>query len=118
MYKSLLIKISFTTAFCFFMLGCERSAPSPVEIKIDNYVSGTHTVFNNETLYDIAYRYNIDPINLAKINKLNPPYQLKNGQVLQLPTSDMNLSKKSQTNEADTENIEMKNVGYVAIDDD
>jgi murein DD-endopeptidase MepM/ murein hydrolase activator NlpD len=67
-----------------------------VEIKIDDgagfsqfgqYSSSlsTYTVLQNETLFDIAYKYNIDPINLAKINGINSPYKVRTGQVLKLP---------------------------------
>jgi murein DD-endopeptidase MepM/ murein hydrolase activator NlpD len=77
---------------------------SPVEIKVDDDVGFTavgeyrpsstviqgqtpmtHTVLNNETLYDVAYKYNIDPMNLAQINAIKAPYKVKNGQVLKLP---------------------------------
>ncbi|MCR5224991.1 MAG: M23 family metallopeptidase [Alphaproteobacteria bacterium] len=85
------------------LVGCERSSLSPVEIKIDDdsgytsvdaAVSGstlmtTHVVKNNETLFDIAYQYNIDPMNLAKVNGIKAPYNIRNGQVLKLPTADM-----------------------------
>jgi murein DD-endopeptidase MepM/ murein hydrolase activator NlpD len=44
-----------------------------------------HIVSNNETLFEIAYKYNIDPTNLAKINGISPSHKLKNGQMLKLP---------------------------------
>lgn len=84
------------------LVGCERSSLSPVEIKIDDdsgytrvdaAVSGstlmtTHIVKNNETLFDVAYKYNIDPMNLAKVNGIKAPYNIRNGQILKLPTEE------------------------------
>ncbi|GHU21041.1 peptidase M23 [Alphaproteobacteria bacterium] len=74
---------------------CERSDMSPVEIKIsddyaDDYAvsSSLHKVREDETLFDIAYRYNVDPMNLAKINGIKAPYKIRKGQLLRLPKSD------------------------------
>lgn len=92
---------------CFFcwcllvLVGCERDSPSPVELKIDeeygyspigdfsveNSSQPVHKISNNQTLFDVAYIYNIDPMNLAKINDIKPPYKVKNGQVLKLPNN-------------------------------
>ncbi len=121
MYKYF-AKISFVTVVCLIFSACERNAPSPVEIKIDDAVGGTHTVWGNETIYDIAYRYNIDPMNLAKINNLQPPYTLKNGQVLQLPDNSSNnqiITNTANTNTSNQEgiNADTQNIGYVALED-
>lgn len=76
------------------LVACERTALSPVEIKIDNEVGGfatenslgnTYLVAQGETLFDIANKFNIDPMNLAKINNLKSPYNVRPGQVLKLP---------------------------------
>ncbi len=94
------------------LAGCERTSLSPVEIKIDDDsgytnvdagVSGstlmtTHVVRNNETLFDIAYKYNIDPMNLAKVNGIEAPYNVKNGQVLKLPTEDVPVAENAALN--------------------
>jgi murein DD-endopeptidase MepM/ murein hydrolase activator NlpD len=81
----------------FFVSGCERSGLSPVEIKIDEndgYTPigadepqsfGTYVVEEDETLFDIANKYNLDPTNLADINNIKPPYKIRKGQVLRLP---------------------------------
>lgn len=91
--------------FCFFcsvvlaVCGCERNSPSAVELKIDddydyipvgNFSIGDekqriHKVVNNQSLFDVAYMYNIDPMNLAKINGIRKPYKVRNGQILKLP---------------------------------
>ncbi|MDR2267862.1 MAG: M23 family metallopeptidase [Holosporaceae bacterium] len=80
---------------------CSRESPSPVEIRLDSDTDviiaqdpttfggfATHRVSGNETLYDVAYRYNIDPSNLASINGVKAPYKVQRGQVLQLPNND------------------------------
>lgn len=91
-----------------FLVNCGRNSPSPVEIKIDedgrysnieDYrtkssikqvkdSSATHVISENETLFDVAYKYNIDPMNLAQINNIKAPYRVKNGQILRLPNDD------------------------------
>ncbi|CAM2794112.1 peptidoglycan DD-metalloendopeptidase family protein [Legionella worsleiensis] len=42
----------------------------------------THIVRRGETLYAIAFRYDTDFRNLARLNHLRPPYALRVGQVL------------------------------------
>ena len=86
------------------LAACERTALSPVEIKIDNDVGGfatvssvsnTYLVAQGETLFDIANRFNIDPINLAEINGLKAPYNVHQGQVLKLPTENPTNQSKA-----------------------
>lgn len=43
-----------------------------------------YAVVKGDTLYSIAFRYGLDYHALAKINQIEPPYNLKVGQVLQL----------------------------------
>ncbi|MDR1335048.1 MAG: LysM peptidoglycan-binding domain-containing M23 family metallopeptidase [Holosporaceae bacterium] len=93
--------------FLVFVCGCNRNAPSPVLLRIDdsNAVSdsypafvlnapavkkyaSTHVVEEDETLFDVAYKHNVDPMNLARINGIKPPYRVKKGRVLQLPSND------------------------------
>ncbi|MDR2158163.1 MAG: M23 family metallopeptidase [Holosporaceae bacterium] len=89
----------YKTCLCIavtLIAGCERNGLSPIEIKIDEdmgYTSvgdvalaATHTVSDGETLFDIAYKYNVDPMNLAKINGVRSPYNVRSGQTLRLPT--------------------------------
>lgn len=103
-----MVKISLIVAI-FVVAGCQRMGPSPVDVKIDDtVVGGTHVVSNNETLFDIAYRYNIDPMNLADINGIKPPYVVKNGQILQLPDA------SSQTRVSSAAGV--TNTGYNAIE--
>ncbi len=76
------------------LVACERTALSPVEIKLDNGIGGfatansinnTYVVQVGETLFDVANKFNIDPMNLAEINNIKMPYNVHNGQVLKLP---------------------------------
>lgn len=45
----------------------------------------THTVGRNESLYDIAVRYQIPLQSLIEQNRLEPPYALAPGRVIELP---------------------------------
>lgn len=45
----------------------------------------THTVGRNESLYDIAVRYQIPIQTLIEQNRLEPPYALSPGRVIELP---------------------------------
>ncbi len=76
------------------LVACERTALSPVEIRLDEGIGGfattssinnTYTVRNGETLFDIANEFNIDPMSLAKVNNIKMPYNVRKGQVLKLP---------------------------------
>jgi murein DD-endopeptidase MepM/ murein hydrolase activator NlpD len=86
------------------MAGCERDRLSPVEIKVDEDAGYTaignvaleavHIVSGGETLFDVANKYNVDPINLAKINGIRPPYNTRNGQALKLPTENFPIQEE------------------------
>lgn len=89
-------KLYVVCSFCI-LVACERTSLSPVEIKIDDGIGGyatvssvnnTYTVRNGETLFDIANKFNIDPMNLAKLNGIEAPYDVRDGQVLRLPSED------------------------------
>jgi lipoprotein NlpD len=47
-------------------------------------MSGAHVVQEGETFYTLAWRYNRDFNELARVNGLKPPYQLTVGQTIQL----------------------------------
>lgn len=92
------------------LAACERTSLSPVEIKIDNGIGGfatanvvnnTYVVAHGETLFDIANKFNIDPMNLAEVNNIKAPYNVQQGQVLKLPTEDESASgdKDNQKNQ-------------------
>ncbi|MDR2107053.1 MAG: M23 family metallopeptidase [Holosporaceae bacterium] len=117
-------------AALFMSVACERQELSPVEIKINgadlklpeidtavlSSSSSFVTVAEHETLLDIAYRYNIDPVNFAKMNGIKPPYRVKEGQILKLPIDD-SPSPKAKLHieenggpETKTENREKKKI--------
>ncbi|MDR2681603.1 MAG: LysM peptidoglycan-binding domain-containing protein, partial [Holosporaceae bacterium] len=110
----------FTYIFCVLCMvllsGCGRSELSPVELKIDNasvnrpIVSGesVHVVSGEESLFEVAYRHNVDPMNLAKINNIKAPYRVKRGQILRLPTD--NPAETATANAAITVDTEDKNI--------
>lgn len=90
--------------FCV-LAACERTSLSPVEIKIDQDIGGfatteninnTYTVKKGETLFDVANRFNIDPMNLAKLNGISAPYNVKGGQVLKLPIEEVSTDSSSR----------------------
>ena len=82
---------------CVLVSACERDGPAPVRMGIDDDFGGmavtssargdsqSYRVKEGETLFDIAYKFSIDPMNLAQINHINPPYDVDTGQVLRLP---------------------------------
>ena len=68
------------------LTGCsEREGLAPVvelNWKAINNHSKRHTVVRGETLYAIAFRYDLDFRQLAAVNHLRSPYTLRVGQVL------------------------------------
>ena len=87
------------------LAACERTSLSPVEIKLDNEIGGfatgnainnTYTVESGETLFDIANKFNIDPMNLAKVNNIEKPYNVRRGQLLKLPIEGETLLSDKQ----------------------
>ena len=57
---------------------------------------GYFTVDENQTIYDIANRYNILPQEIIRANNLKPPYELSKGQQLYLPYPLMHKVKQDQ----------------------
>lgn len=56
-----------------------------------------HTVSDGEDLPTIAHKYHMSWKRLARLNKLKPPYQLKNGQTLIVTPPDQKPQKKLQS---------------------
>ena len=83
----------YVNAFLFILLtffcgiSCS-SSPSKAPISSVSQPAKTqithHVVAKGDTLYAIAWRYNLDYKNLSKINKINPPYSINPGQIIQL----------------------------------
>lgn len=55
-----------------------------------------YTVVSGDTLYSIAWRYEIDPANLAKWNHLSSPYVIRPGQRLHTKESDSLAADKAR----------------------
>lgn len=102
MYKILISSIC-------LLVACERTSLSPVEVKIDNGIGGfatantvnsTYLVANGETLFDIANKFNVDPMNLARINNIKAPYNVHQGQVLKLPITDEDANAENRQDQS------------------
>ena len=71
----------------FLLAGCDDPRLAPVEDvgkHSDAKYSSWYRVQPDDTLYSIAWAYNLDYRALAQANHLTPPYPLKDGQVLTL----------------------------------
>ncbi len=77
----------FLTAILAAVLGCsERNDLAPVVESHWRAVghANTHRVEAGETLYAIAFRYDLDYRKLAALNQLTRPYHLQVGQILKI----------------------------------
>ncbi len=82
---------AFGVVVCFLLASCsERPGLAPVEelkwIPFDQKAS-SHIVRSNDTLFSIAFRYEKNYLQLAKINHLKPPYNIRSGQRIKLVDS-------------------------------
>lgn len=67
---------SMPVAVALLLAACQSSLP--------NYEARTHVVQRGETLYSIAFRYNLDHTTLARWNRLDDPNLIHVGQRLRL----------------------------------
>jgi lipoprotein NlpD len=58
--------------------------------RISNWDPDDYTVRSGDTLYSIAWRYEIDPTEMARWNNLSPPYVIRPGDRLHTKASDAN----------------------------
>lgn len=73
------------TIFNFYSIGYATQVAPVITIKpLVSVMQGDHFVVQGETLYSIAWRYNRDFREIAKINNIVEPYYLKIGQCLKL----------------------------------
>lgn len=78
----------------------ERDGPAPVEEhrwRILNAYAKTVVVRRGDTLYSIAFRYDLDYRQMAAYNHLKSPYTVKIGQVLRLTPSRVPLQRARVT---------------------
>jgi len=76
--------------FLVLLTGCSYHQPAPVEEhssapeKRQLNPDGTYQVRSGDTLYSIAFRYGLDPRNVANWNRISSPYVIYPGQTLRL----------------------------------
>ncbi|WP_017444936.1 peptidoglycan DD-metalloendopeptidase family protein [Gayadomonas joobiniege] len=102
----------FFTGVCFLvislgLIGCaQRGTPAPVknvyqgptihDFKANSLKANRYQVEKGDTLYSIAYRAGTSVSELAKLNRLTPPYEIYPGQVLSLKHKIDRNQKKSK----------------------
>lgn len=88
------LKIGFCCGVALFLASCSNapddSCKLPDVIKIDR-VKPYHRVRNGETVGSIAQKYKMSRAEIIKLNNLEPPYQLYEGQRLIVNISSENL---------------------------
>jgi len=89
------IKLFLLLCSCFLMVGCSSENYAPVNNawSQSEEPAGKYRVQQGETLYAIAWRYDMDYRTLAEINHLHSPYTLETGQILLLQGSSQESSK-------------------------
>ena len=97
----LLRVVKILTAVCFLTACSGPKYPAPlVDLQQPPSLKITsHTVAKGETLYSIAWRYNIDINDLARANSLKEPFTLYPGQDLNLDVSQTGSAKQLETKE-------------------
>ncbi|XPF94056.1 peptidoglycan DD-metalloendopeptidase family protein [Colwellia sp. RE-S-Sl-9] len=106
MNRNKVIVFTFYTLIILFLASCStRKSPAPVvdvqgsvplSKKIRNSIKATeYIVKKGETLYSIAWRSGIDVREIAKINKIPPPYEIFPGQKLNLTNKFIPSVKKT-----------------------
>ncbi len=83
------LQISLLPILCCMTSCMYRDDPAPVNDAWFHHQAqnNVHTVSRKETLYAIAWRYDLDYRDLAAYNRLQAPYELRIGQQLHLPKS-------------------------------
>ena len=78
--------ISLTLSLLLFF-GCNHNLPAPVyehSPSFDRRVPDAYEVQAGDSLYAIAWRYQLDVNSIAEFNDLKPPYLLRPGKILRL----------------------------------
>jgi lipoprotein NlpD len=101
---------------CLNIMSCStRSQPAPVselyqgktfrDFEQQAYSAKTYQVKTGDTLYSIAWYSGNDYRDLARINKISPPYQIRPGQILTLVVTAKSTRPKSNKNTGQTSKI-------------
>ncbi|PXX99915.1 peptidoglycan DD-metalloendopeptidase family protein [Halomonas sp. LBP4] len=84
-------KVLLISGLALAMAGCaaQQGEAPPVQVQDlsasrENTAAGGYTVEAGDTLYGIAWRHNMDYRDLARLNRISPPYQIQPGQQLAL----------------------------------
>ncbi len=104
----LLLKVFCYVLISINLFACssrEKPAPvvtlygsAPLKISVKNTIhTNEYTVRTGETLYSIAWRANSDVRQIAKLNKIAPPYNIYSGQKLFLVSKNKGKSAKAST---------------------
>ncbi len=100
----------------FLLNSCSKRTIPKVVDGWQNAPSSTfYQVKPNDTLYSIAWNFNLNEKDLAKINNLVPPYHLKTGDKIRLNKSNSSKSTLSKTiaNKNDTNNHPTNNLKWL-----
>jgi lipoprotein NlpD len=98
---------------CWLSLSCSsRHQPAPVselyqgktyrDFEQHAYSRNTYQVQTGDTLYSIAWYSGNDYRDLARLNKIQPPYQIRPGQLLTLVLAPKSIQPKSNKNAGQT----------------
>ncbi|WP_339723187.1 peptidoglycan DD-metalloendopeptidase family protein [uncultured Paraglaciecola sp.] len=101
---------------CLINISCSnRSQPAPVselyqgktfrDFEQQAYSAKTYQVKAGETLYSIAWYSGNDYRDLARINKIPPPYQIQPGQLLTLVELPKSILRKSNNSTGQTSKV-------------
>lgn len=96
--------------FIFFcLISCsENYAPVNMAWSSKSEPKGGYIVQKGDTLYSIAWRYDMDYRNLAQVNHLVPPYSLEVGQVISLDISTLQFKPKKPQRVSNTSYHQVK----------
>jgi len=94
-------KISIIVIYLLILTACGHHQPAPIEehsasgIKREMSEDGHYYVRTGDTLYAIAFNFNVDPSELARWNGVSSPYVIYPGQKIQLtaPRSESRTSE-------------------------
>ena len=90
----------FLTFSLSLIFGCIPNTPAPVYERspsFDRHVPETYVVKVGDSLYSIAWRYQLDVNSIAEFNDVKPPYLLRPGDILVLSNARKEVSKAKGT---------------------
>ncbi|PMR73197.1 peptidoglycan DD-metalloendopeptidase family protein [Billgrantia endophytica] len=99
-------KLFLVSAIALAMTGCaaqqEGSAPQVRDLSVSRELtpSSQYTVEAGDTLYGIAWRHEMDYRDLARLNRISPPYSIQPGQQLRLGDDAAAPSRPAESRDA------------------